>query len=51
MGMLTVTMLVKPTIVTTHLFFGMLTATLLFINGLKYAEIEFHKISYLNMRL
>ena len=40
MGMLTVTMLVKPTIVTTHLFFGMLTATLLFINGLKYAEID-----------
>ncbi len=40
MGMLTVTMLVKPTIVTTHLFFGMLTATLLFINGLKYAEIS-----------
>ena len=40
MGMLTVTMLVKPTIVTTHLFFGMLTATLLFINGLKYAEIN-----------
>ena len=34
MGMLTVTMLVKPTIVTTHLFFGMLTATLLFINSL-----------------
>ena len=41
MGMLTVTMLVKPTIVTTHLFFGMLTATLLFINGLKYADISF----------
>jgi len=40
MGMLTVTMLVKPTIVTTHLFFGMLTATLLFINGLKYADIN-----------
>ena len=40
MGMLTVTMLVKPTIVTTHLFFGMLTATLLFINGLKYGEID-----------
>ena len=40
MGMLTVTMLVKPTIVTTHLFFGMLTATLLFINGLKYADIS-----------
>ena len=35
------TMLVKPTIVTTHLFFGMLTATLLFINGLKYADINF----------
>ena len=40
MGMLTVTMLVKPTVVTTHLFFGMLTATLLFINGLKYADIS-----------
>ena len=38
MGMLTVTMLVKPTIVTTHLFFGMLTATLLFINSLKYSN-------------
>ena len=40
MGMLTVTMLVKPTIVTTHLFFGMLTATLLFINSLKYSDIS-----------
>lgn len=40
MGMLTVTMLVKPTIVTTHLFFGMLTATLLFINSLKYSNIR-----------
>ena len=40
MGMLTVTMLVKPTIVTTHLFFGMLTATLLFINSLKYSNIS-----------
>lgn len=40
MGMLTVTMLVKPTIVTTHLFFGMLTATLLFINGLKYSNMN-----------
>ena len=38
MGMLTVTMLVKPTVVTTHLFFGMLTATLLFMNGLKYMK-------------
>ena len=36
MGMLTVTMLVKPTVVTTHLFFGMLTALILFMNGLKY---------------
>ena len=40
MGMLTVTMLVKPTVVTTHLFFGMLTATLLFINGLKYSDLN-----------
>lgn len=40
MGMLTVTMLVKPTVVTTHLFFGMLTATLLFINGLKYSSLN-----------
>ena len=40
MGMLTVTMLVKPTIVTTHLFFGMLTATLLFINSFKYSNIS-----------
>ena len=40
MGMLTVTMLVKPTIVTTHLFFGMLTATLLFINSLKYSNVS-----------
>ena len=40
MGMLTVTMLVKPTIVTTHLFFGMLTASLLFINSLKYSNIS-----------
>ena len=40
MGMLTVTMLVKPTIVTTHLFFGMLTATLLFINSIKYSNIS-----------
>ncbi len=40
MGMLTVTMLVKPTVVTTHLFFGMLTATLLFINGLKYSGLN-----------
>ena len=40
MGMLTVTMLVKPTIVTTHLFFGMLTATLLIINSLKYSNIS-----------
>ena len=40
MGMLTVTMLVKPTVVTTHLFFGMLTATLLFINSLKYSSIN-----------
>lgn len=40
MGMLTVTMLVKPTIVTTHLFFGMLTATLLFINALKYSDVN-----------
>ncbi|MDC0414742.1 COX15/CtaA family protein [Gammaproteobacteria bacterium] len=40
MGMLTVTMLVKPTIVTTHLFFGMLTATLLFMNSLKYSNIS-----------
>ena len=38
--MLTVTMLVKPTVVTTHLFFGMLTATLLFINGLKYSGLN-----------
>ena len=44
MGMLTVTMLVKPTIVTTHLFFGMLTATLLFINGLKYADINISQV-------
>ena len=34
MGMLTVTELVKPTIVTTHLMFGMTTATLLLWNGL-----------------
>ena len=34
MGMLTVTMLVKPTIVTKQLFFGMIKDTLLFINGL-----------------
>ena len=40
MGMLTVTMLVKPTVVTTHLFFGMLTATLLFINSIKYSNIS-----------
>ena len=40
MGMLTVTMLVKPTVVTTHLFFGMLTATLLYINGLKYSGLN-----------
>ena len=40
MGMLTVTMLVKPTIVTTHLFFGMLTATLLFINAINYSGIS-----------
>jgi len=40
MGMLTVTMLVKPTIVTTHLFFGMLTATLLFINAINYSGIN-----------
>lgn len=40
MGMLTVTMLVKPSVVTTHLFFGMLTATLLFINGLKYSGLN-----------
>ena len=38
MGMLTVTMLVKPTIVTTHLFLGMLTATLLFMNGVRHSE-------------
>lgn len=44
MGMFTVTMLVKPTIVTTHLFFGMLTATLLFINGLKYMNFSFEKL-------
>jgi len=40
MGMLTVTMLVKPTIVTTHLFFGMLTATLLLINAINYSGIS-----------
>ncbi|MBT3548973.1 MAG: COX15/CtaA family protein [Gammaproteobacteria bacterium] len=34
MGMLTVTELVKPTIVTTHLVLGMSTATLLLWNGL-----------------
>ena len=34
MGMLTVTQLVKPTIVTTHLVLGMSTATLLLWNGL-----------------
>ena len=38
MGMLTVTELVKPTIVTTHLLLGMLTATLLCLNGLQLNE-------------
>ena len=41
MGMLTVTELVKPTIVTTHLVLGMSTATLLLWNGL---EVQRHKI-------
>ena len=35
MGMFTVTELVKPTIVTTHLIFGMITACLLLWNGLR----------------
>jgi cytochrome c oxidase assembly protein subunit 15 len=41
MGMLTVTELVKPTIVTTHLVLGMSTATLLLWNGL---EVQRHKV-------
>ena len=35
MGMLTVTELVKPTIVTIHLILGMTTASLMYWNGLK----------------
>tara|TARA_B100001996_G_scaffold380919_1_gene369331 strand:- start:4914 stop:5909 length:996 start_codon:yes stop_codon:yes gene_type:complete len=38
LGMLTVTELVKPTIVTMHLLFGMITASLLLWNGLKISE-------------
>jgi len=38
MGMLTVTELVKPTIVTTHLILGMSTAVLLFWNSLKVGD-------------
>ena len=51
MGMLTVTMLVKPTVVTTHLFFGMLTATLLFINAINYFGINIgsKKIPFLTL--
>lgn len=37
MGMLTVTELVKPTIVTIHLILGMTTASLMYWNGLKVA--------------
>ena len=48
MGMLTVTELVKPTIVTTHLILGIFTAVLLFWNALlvHYAyKISIHKLS------
>tara|TARA_B100000941_G_scaffold117365_1_gene82374 strand:- start:449 stop:1456 length:1008 start_codon:yes stop_codon:yes gene_type:complete len=40
MGMLTVTELVKPTIVTTHLILGMTTACLLLWNGLRIGSIS-----------
>ena len=40
MGMLTVTELVKPTIVTTHLILGMSTACLLLWNGLRIGSIS-----------
>ena len=44
MGMLTVTELVKPTIVTTHLVLGMSTATLLLWNGLLVQEDKILKL-------
>tara|TARA_Y100001960_G_C14781299_1_gene886955 strand:+ start:4449 stop:5456 length:1008 start_codon:yes stop_codon:yes gene_type:complete len=40
MGMLTVTQLVKPTIVTIHLLLGMMTASLIMINGFIFLEKE-----------
>ena len=49
MGMLTVTQLVKPTIVTTHLILGMTTAGLLLWNGLQ-VQIK-DKINSIDFRL
>ena len=49
MGMLTVTQLVKPTIVTTHLILGMTTAGLLLWNGLQ-VQIK-NKIQNIDFRL
>ena len=48
MGMLTVTELVKPTIVTTHLLLGMITACLLLWNGLRVGASDDGKISKFN---
>ena len=49
MGMLTVTQLVKPTIVTTHLILGMTTAGLLLWNGLQ-VQLK-HKNTNLDFKL
>lgn len=49
MGMLTVTELVKPTIVTIHLILGMSTASLMYWNGLK--VVANHNIINLNKTL
>ena len=46
MGMLTITELVKPTIVTTHLLLGMITASLIFWNGLRFQPVNFEFKNY-----
>ena len=44
MGMLTVTQLVKPTIVTIHLLLGMITASLIMLNGFIFLEKEHNNL-------
>ncbi|MBH44644.1 MAG: hypothetical protein CMD88_04230 [Gammaproteobacteria bacterium] len=46
LGMWTVTELVKPTIVTLHLMMGILTAVLIFWNGMQFYPIEINKNGY-----